>query len=206
LLVAYAIRTGSFARRTFVNCPQEIHSSTPKELIKWISISDSGCCKSGAGLRSALQAGSCFAIDLPLGDARPLAPLLPEPVASAPLNGLRCLVVDDDQAILDASRTLLEQWGCRVDCVTSGAEARTRLGDGATRYDVLLCDLQLADDEDGMEVIEAARRLQPQALAVPVSGATSPEVLQRLRQSEALLLTKPVAPAKLRALLSARRR
>ena len=43
-----------------------------------------------------------------------------------------------------------------------------------------------------------------QALAVLVSGATSPEVLQRLR-GRRLLLTKPVAPAKLRALLSARR-
>jgi CheY-like chemotaxis protein len=70
---------------------------------------------------------------------------------------------------------------------------------------VLLCDLQLAGDEDGMEVIDAARRLQPDALAVLVSGATGPEVLQRLRQGGVMLLTKPVAPAKLRALLSTRR-
>jgi CheY-like chemotaxis protein len=56
-----------------------------------------------------------------------------------------------------------------------------------------------------MEVIEAARRLQPQALAVLVSGATGPEALQRLRQGGVTLLTKPVAPAKLRALLSTRR-
>ena len=69
----------------------------------------------------------------------------------------------------------------------------------------MLCDLQLAGDDDGMEVIEAARRLQPEALAVLVSGATGPEVLQRLRQGGVTLLTKPVAPAKLRALLSTRR-
>ena len=39
---------------------------------------------------------------------------------------------------------------------------------------------------------------------VLVSGATGPEVLQRLRQSGVMLLTKPVAPAKLRALLAMR--
>ena len=59
--------------------------------------------------------------------------------------------------------------------------------------------------EDGLGVIEAARRLQPEALAVLVSGATGPEVLQRLRRVGVTLLTKPVAPARLRALLSTRR-
>ena len=156
-------------------------------------------------LRSALQAGSTFSLELPGADPRDVPPPAPEPVASSPLAGLRCLVVDDDPAILDATRALLTQWACEVECVASGSEAIRRLADSETRFDVLLCDLQLADAEDGMEVIEAARRLQPHALAVLVSGATGPEALQRLRQGGVTLLTKPVAPAKLRALLSTRR-
>jgi CheY-like chemotaxis protein len=156
-------------------------------------------------LRSALQAGSCFAIELPLGDPHRVELPAPSPAAPTPLQGMRCLVVDDDPVILEASRTLLAQWGCRVDAVETAAEALRLLAEPATRYDVLLCDLQLAGAEDGMEVIDAARRLQPGALAVLVSGATGPDVLQRLRQGGALLLTKPVAPAKLRALLSTRR-
>ncbi|KWT96678.1 MULTISPECIES: hybrid sensor histidine kinase/response regulator [unclassified Variovorax] len=157
------------------------------------------------GLRSALQAGSTFSLELPAADPRDVPPPAPEPVASSPLAGLRCLVVDDDPAILDATRALLTQWDCEVACVASGSEAMRRLAEPGTRFDVLLCDLQLADAEDGMEVIDAARRLQPHALAVLVSGATGPEVLQRLRQGGVTLLTKPVAPAKLRALLSTRR-
>ncbi|WP_436824361.1 ATP-binding response regulator [Variovorax sp. DT-64] len=157
------------------------------------------------GLRSALQAGSTFSLELPGADPRDVPPPAPEPVASSPLAGLRCLVVDDDPAILDATRALLTQWDCEVECMVSGSEAMRRLAEPSTRFDVLLCDLQLADAEDGMEVIEAARRLQPHALAVLVSGATGPEVLQRLRQGGVTLLTKPVAPAKLRALLSTRR-
>jgi len=157
------------------------------------------------GLRSALQAGSTFSLELPEADPRDVQRSSPAPVASSPLAGLRCLVVDDDPAILDATRALLEQWDCEVECVASGSEAMRRLAAPEVHFDVLLCDLQLADAEDGMEVIEAARRLQPDALAVLVSGATGPEVLQRLRQGGVLLLTKPVAPAKLRALLSTRR-
>jgi len=156
-------------------------------------------------LRSALQCGSAFSLELPEADARDVQRPVAEPVASSPLAGLRCMVVDDDPAILDATRALLTQWDCEVECVASGSEATRRLADPETRLDVLLCDLQLADAEDGMAVIEAARRLQPEALAVLVSGATGPESLQRLRQGGVTLLTKPVAPAKLRALLSTRR-
>ncbi|MGR4868903.1 hybrid sensor histidine kinase/response regulator [Variovorax sp. LARHSF232] len=156
-------------------------------------------------LRSALLLGSTFSLTLPAADpvgaARPVAP----PPPMAPLAGLRCLVVDDDEVILHATRQLLHQWGCDVACAETGGAALERMGHESTPYDVILCDLQLAGDEDGMAVIEAAQRLMPEALAVLVSGATGPEALQRLRQQGVTFLTKPVAPAKLRALLSARR-
>jgi two-component sensor histidine kinase len=84
-------------------------------------------------LRSALQAGSTFSLDLPGADPREVQPPAPEPVASSPLAGLRCLVVDDDPAILDASRALLTQWECEVECVDNGGEAIRRLADAGTR-------------------------------------------------------------------------
>ena len=156
-------------------------------------------------VRSALQAGSTFAFTLPAARLADLTPPEPPRIAPAPLAGLRCLVVDDDPAILDGSRALLEQWGCHAECVSTGAEAIARLGTGDIHYDAVLCDLQLAGEGDGVDVIDAAKRLQPDALAVLVSGATGPEVLQRLRHGGVMLLTKPVAPAKLRALLTTRR-
>ncbi|MET3914214.1 signal transduction histidine kinase [Variovorax sp. OAS795] len=156
-------------------------------------------------VRSALQAGSTFALTLPAARADEAATPEPAPVALTPLAGLHCMVIDDDPAILDGSRALLEQWGCQVECVSTGAEAIARLGTGDLHFDAVLCDLQLAGDDDGMDVITAAKRLQPDALAVLVSGATGPEVLQRLRHGGVMLLTKPVAPAKLRALLTTRR-
>ncbi|MDM0119913.1 ATP-binding response regulator [Variovorax arabinosiphilus] len=157
-------------------------------------------------LRSGLQAGSTFALLLPEVPLAHVAPPAPEPAAPAPMAGLRCLVVDDDPAILDGSRALLTQWGCHVDTADSVAAAIACLDMPGVAYDAVLCDLQLADEDDGMAVIDAARQLQPDALSVLVSGATGPEVLRRIRHGGVTLLTKPVAPAKLRALLSTRRR
>lgn len=156
-------------------------------------------------LRSALQAGSTFSLLLPEVPLAHVAPAAPE-AAAAPMAGLRCLVVDDDPAILDGSRALLTQWGCLIDTADSVAAAIACLDAPGVAYDAVLCDLQLADEDDGMAVLDAARRLQPGALSVLVSGATGPEVLQRIRHGGVTLLTKPVAPAKLRALLSTRRR
>ncbi|VTY37703.1 Sensor histidine kinase RcsC [Xylophilus ampelinus] len=155
-------------------------------------------------LRSALAQGSTFSIELPAARAEVPRPVPAVPVPAAALAGLRCLVVDDDRPVLEATAALLRQWDCQADCAATGRDAVARLGAPGARFDAVLCDLQLAGDEDGMAVIDATRRLQPGALAVVVSGATGPETLQRLRQSGVLLLTKPVAPAKLRALLSAR--
>jgi len=156
-------------------------------------------------VRSALQNGSNFSLALPRAEPSAAQARAAEPPAPGPLAGLHCLVVDDDPVILDGSRALLGQWGCQVDCVATAAEARALLARPGNRFDVVLCDLQLAGADDGMTVIGEARQLQPDALAVLVSGATGPEVLQRLRQDGVPLLTKPVAPAKLRALLATRR-
>ena len=157
-------------------------------------------------LCSALSQGSNFSLALPA--AAPVRTAPPPSDAGAPtsLAGLRCLVVDDDPVVLEGTRALLTQWGCVADAVSTGAEAIARLRQADDPFDAVLCDLQLAGEDDGVAVIDAARSLQPEALAVLVSGATGPEVLQRLRQLGVLLLTKPVAPAKLRALLSTRRR
>lgn len=169
-------------------------------------------------LRSALAHGSTFSIQLPRACPLPEAPdaQAPRIAASAPASvaGLHCLVVDDDPVILEGTRALLEQWGCSAQLSRSAAEARSLLAAPGARFDAILCDLQLADgaladgihpEQDGLAVLSAARQWQGDALFVVVSGATSAPALQRLRQQGVLLLTKPVAPARLRALLSTQR-
>jgi len=159
-------------------------------------------------LRSAPGRGSVFSLVQPLAqqaDAVVHAPqTLTVPGVRLALLGLRCLVVDDDENILVATRQRLVQWGCETECVRSAAAALARMRAQGACFNVVLCDMQLAGPDDGMTVIAAAQRWQPQALVVIVSGATSPEALQRLRQEDVLVLIKPVAPAKLRAALASR--
>lgn len=155
-------------------------------------------------LRSAMNRGSTFSMELETTEAPAIAPAIGAAPASSALLSLDmdCLLVDDDDAILEGTAQLLKQWGCRVDCERSAGGALGRLGAPGKRYELILCDLQLGDSDDGLAVAEQARALQPQAQLVLVSGTTSPEMLRRIREHRVSLLTKPVAPAKLRALLA----
>jgi signal transduction histidine kinase/CheY-like chemotaxis protein len=154
-------------------------------------------------VRSRLNGGSTFSVVFPAAPAEMAAPspLMATPATSAPLRA-RCLLIDDDDAILEGTAALLRQWGCHTDQAQTGDEAMRWLDAAGAGYDVVLCDLQLRGNEDGMAIAELARARHPGTLVVLVSGTTTPEVLQRVRQASIALLTKPVAPAKLRALLA----
>ena len=71
------------------------------------------------------------------------------------INGIRILVVDDDDLILDLLTTGLEVLGVsQCKAVTTGAEALDIL-DGEKSFDILLCDLNMP----GMDGLEFFRHL-----------------------------------------------
>ena len=152
---------------------------------------------------SHLGKGSVFACEVPRGE-RQAAPQSPAPSMDATdtLHGALVLVVDDDALVRDAMQSLLAQWGCTVAVAATGEEAVALLEGRDRPPDALLCDYRLPGSETGIEVI---RRLQAVAgRAIPaalVSADTAPESLNAVRASGYPLLPKPVAPAKLRALV-----
>ena len=120
----------------------------------------------------------------------------PEPVGH--LAGRDVLVVDDDPLTREALRALLARWGCRVRTAASAASAL----DQAAGTEIVLCDLDLRDGVDGVELVQRLRtRYGSEMRCAFVSGAAAPEVLARARATGLLLATKPVAPARMRALL-----
>jgi CheY-like chemotaxis protein len=173
--------------------------------------------------------GSVFAVEVPRGEP-PTAPCRsgaqsqtvdrPRPFPAAtgglpeqaledaasgrgrPSYGALVLVVDDDALVREAMQSLLAQWGCTVAAAATGEEAVALLEGGDRLPDALLCDYRLPGGETGIEVI---RRLQAVAgRAIPaalVSADTAPESLSAAKESGFPLLAKPVAPAKLRALV-----
>lgn len=82
---------------------------------------------------------------------------------------IRVLLVEDDEddcVLLESMVDGLPHW--ELDCVTSSAEARERLGENA--HDVCLLDYRL-DAEDGLAVLKEARRLGFEGPIVMLTGA-----------------------------------
>jgi DNA-binding NtrC family response regulator len=108
---------------------------------------------------------------------------------------LDLLLVEDDPAVLDALRMLLQRAGYRVHAC---ADARTALAAVAQRrFDVVLTDYHLGD-EDGRWLLRRLAREAPSPRRVLMSGDPDLDGAQ-LRHAPEIhaFLTKPVDPHEL---------
>jgi two-component system, sensor histidine kinase len=156
------------------------------------------------GVRSEPGHGSVFTIDLPLAEeSTHLVSPMPRPlVAVDELTGRTIVVVDDEQAILDATRSLMEAWGCNVVTAGSGAEAIGCLTEFDQPPDLVLCDYRLAGNMNGLEVVERLREeFNMEFPAILVTGDTAPERLRQLEASGLPVLHKPMEAQALRQAL-----
>lgn len=154
-------------------------------------------------LRSAPGRGTRFALTL----QRATGPVVPTTLdevfeRGALFAGRTALIVDDDADICDATVQLLSGWGFDARAVPSGVSARDLLRQGFAP-DVVLADLRLGDAVDGIDVVEQVRKDLSRAVpALLVSGDLGARDAPRVKSSELLLMTKPVAPARLRSALA----
>jgi two-component system response regulator FixJ len=87
-------------------------------------------------------------------------------------------IVDDDLAVLDSLKFLLEVVGYRV---ATYASANAFLGDGATEPACLIIDQHMP----GMTGLELAQRLRDDGAAIPIlliTGSPSPAIVMRAAQ------------------------
>jgi len=148
-------------------------------------------------LDSEVGRGSRFTLNLPR--ARPLAAAAHDDHTLAPatdLTGLRVLVVEDETAIREGMRILLEGWGMQALLAADQDEALRATS--AAGVDLVIADFRLRAGHTGLEVIRALRSRYPAVPALVVSGDTAPERLREIQQEQILLLHKPVTDAALR--------
>jgi len=154
-------------------------------------------------IRSVPGRGSMFAVEVPYGDAAQgvvVAAAIQH--AIDPLPGVRVAVIDDENEIVDATKQLLERWGCVVIGASSEAEMLETLRRRSVAPDFLICDYQLRDAEDGLSVIRNIRLAYGKSIpAVLISAIAAPERVKAARDSGIDLLQKPVAPARLRQVM-----
>ena len=104
----------------------------------------------------------------------------------------RILIVDDDPDIHALVLATLRETGCRVDCVSSGLEALSRLH--SENYDLVLSDVCMP----GLDGLELLHRIQQQCPSIPVvvmTARNTPENLIRsIREKAFAYFSKPFSP------------
>jgi Na+/proline symporter/signal transduction histidine kinase len=117
------------------------------------------------------------------------------------LAGLRLMVIDNEPAILDGMKRLLEGWGCTVAIAPGLDEALALLRTGG-EPNVLIADYHL-DHGDGLAAIAALReRARLPLPAILLTADRSPQVREAACAFDVHILNKPLKPGALRALLA----
>ena len=127
-----------------------------------------------------------------------------EAPATLPLLALRVLLVEDHHEVGEATRQLLESFGCSVEQVASGEAAQSLLATGSAAFDVLLSDIAMPGRINGIELATWARDSSPAMAVVLMTGYTAE--LRRAKELSFTVLQKPVSAQALAATLARTRR
>ncbi|MCZ7598337.1 MAG: response regulator [Gammaproteobacteria bacterium] len=157
---------------------------------------------SPAGTRFHPGRGSRFSVTVPRADA--VDETAPTPAALAdPVRGKLVIVIDDEPLVLDGMAGILGGWGCEVITADTTKAALAESRRRGQRPDLLICDYRPAGDGTGIEAIAWLRReLGADVPAFLISGDTAPSRLRHAREHGIHLLTKPVPPMQLRAMVN----
>jgi signal transduction histidine kinase/CheY-like chemotaxis protein len=152
-------------------------------------------------VRSVVGRGSRFSIAVPrTPEPQHARRWIEDEAPIGELQGRRVLVLDDEIAVREAMRQLLERWGCEVIMTGSPAEAEAWLDAEARLPDLLIVDYRLRQHASGIETIGRLReRAGTPIPALVITGDTAPDRLREAQVSGYPLLHKPVMPASLRA-------
>ncbi len=104
------------------------------------------------------------------------------------MAAIKILLVDDDETQNAIMRSLLEQEGFEITVAGNVAEALRLIS--SERYDVLLSDLHMPGAADGLTVISAMRHLNPNAIAILLTGFPEMDVAAQaiLRQADEIMI------------------
>ncbi|MDV7340236.1 NahK/ErcS family hybrid sensor histidine kinase/response regulator [Terasakiella sp. A23] len=153
-------------------------------------------------VRSIEGKGSVFSIDVPIGTEISRLPQT-QKLAVSDLGGVVVAIVDNDESVLMALQTYLQEWGCSVLVGTSGDDLIEQLSWSSFSPDLIMADYHLDAGLIGPEVVERVRRIYGHDLpAIVISADHTEEMRKSLKEEGYHFLSKPVRPAKMRALMA----
>jgi Na+/proline symporter/signal transduction histidine kinase len=157
----------------------------------------------GIAIDSIASGGSFFSVTVPTAKAvnHTATVTSATPLSRTPMSGALIACIENDAAILDGMKTLLQGWDAEVIAVAdpeSAVEAIEATGKPVTG---LLVDYHL-DRGNGIAAIRDIRRkLGDTTPAILITADRSPHVRAAAREENIAVLNKPVKPASLRAMI-----
>jgi len=89
--------------------------------------------------------------------------------ASASIEGLSVLLVEDNELNMEIARFIIENEGARVTCATNGKEAVDIYKNAPESFDIILMDIMMPE----MDGYEATRMIREMDLNVPIVAMTA---------------------------------
>lgn len=154
-------------------------------------------------LASRVDLGTHFSIEVPVAPPEFGEPLAPEPrLERGEIADILVLCIDDDPNILNGMATLLRGWGCEMIAAADLPEAVAALEAAGKPPGGILVDYHL-DRGNGIEAVVELRWLFGAEIpAALITADRSPSVYEAARELSIQVLSKPVKPASLRAVMS----
>jgi len=157
------------------------------------------CSRVGHGTRFSVNVPRAAAEAASHRDHAPTAPAHLD-VSVSNLDGAEIAVIDNDPVVLEAMRSLLERWGCRVRAARS-LEGFVN-AEPATTPDIILADYHLDERRNGLDAVHALRIAAGAAIpAIIITADRTSDIADAAREMDCEVLLKPVKPARLRALM-----
>ena len=154
-------------------------------------------------LTTEIGKGANISLYFPVTDAAEL----PEAPTVAVTGGTEhVLVVDDEPAPRIVAERFLKKLGYEVTAAISGRNAlglmkKARKGDGNQPFDLVLLDMVMEEDFDGLATFQAIRELCPEQKAIICSGYAPTDRTRAALQMGAGWLPKPYTMGDLAAML-----
>ena len=151
-------------------------------------------------LSSELGQGSRFELTVPPMNAEAKDDAAPLSMDRKAIEEPLIVVIDDDPAVLEATKIALNSWGCRVLAATSSALMLDELGERDDTPELLIVDLSIGQ-ESGLDAIEALREECNCDIPAVLMSANWMAETRPIELANTVQLSKPIDPQAIRQLM-----